>query len=502
MKKTIVAALFALLGAAPVTYAQSVSERLGRDGLQATYAHLKANEPDNNFAIGMIGTLAAVETTMQTRWRYNIGDGVLNMPLMRSPIGINPEADAKRPELFSAIMRQFLDDMTDVQTALKTATGDENVTLLLRPADLWFDIDADGVRDDSESALVSLGTLFAQSFNQNIDRGALAQVEIRFDNADTHWLLAYTHLLSGVANSVLAFDPTPVFERLDAEVNALNNAPTRAPLMSIPEAEAKLAELQDQQKELRNVKPARLTSDERTEQRKLRADLRQMDRAADPTKFDAAQTRLDQLVAKDTAANDARRANNLQQQAVRAQIADVYAKSYLPNPRHSLRSIESLGDFKPFYVLIEALAQHPDPDHLQKALINFREMIAQNRDFWAKLTAETDNDREWIANDAQDAALGFETPDGAADQWQVILAEIEAMLNGELLVQHPLLPEHYGINIPAFVANPSPLTIQGLVAGVPFYPYVEKGPRLSSVNWQRFNRIVGGHATLFAILYN
>jgi hypothetical protein len=44
---------------------------------------------------------------------------------------------------------------------------------------------------------------------------------IRFDAADAAWLLAYTHLLSGVSQSILAYDPTDAITRVTGADTAM-----------------------------------------------------------------------------------------------------------------------------------------------------------------------------------------------------------------------------------------------------------------------------------------
>ena len=45
-------------------------------------------------------------------------------------------------------------------------------------------------------------------------RPGTAAPTIRFDTADAAWLAAYTHLLAGVSELALAFDPTPQIARV------------------------------------------------------------------------------------------------------------------------------------------------------------------------------------------------------------------------------------------------------------------------------------------------
>src|SRR5690606_35030279 len=75
----------------------------------------------------------------------------------------------------------------------------------LRLSELWFDIDADGVRGEGEDLLEVAAEMFAGT---GFNRDYAQSVEIRFDVADSRWLAAYSQLVRGVSLSILAYDPT------------------------------------------------------------------------------------------------------------------------------------------------------------------------------------------------------------------------------------------------------------------------------------------------------
>jgi len=89
-----------------------------------------------------------------------------------------------------------------------------------------------------------------------------------------------------------------------------------------------------------------------------------------------------------------------------------------------------------------------------------------------------------------------------AETWQSILTEGEALLEGKLLIPHPLLPQGYGISLKLFAENPAPLELVGTVHGRSLYPFAAKGPTLSDINSSRFSRLTGGNAGGFALWFN
>lgn len=50
-------------------------------------------------------------------------------------------------------------------------------------------------------------------------------------------------------------------------------------------------------------------------------------------------------------------------------------------------------------------------------------------------------------------------PPHVIEGWQNILKDVEAVVEGKLLIPHPLLPEGYGIGLPSYVDNPAPLDL-------------------------------------------
>lgn len=154
------------------------------------------------------------------------------------------------------------------------------------------------------------------------------------------------------------------------------------------------------------------------------------------------------------------------------------------------------------YVVISALKQNPDPDRIRSANDHISEMIAYDRIFWARLAEETDNDREWFPNATQESALPMTIPPHVIEGWQNILIDVEAVVEGKLLIPHPLLPEGYGISLPSYVDNPAPLDLVGWISAIDLYPYAAKGPLTTMQNWRAFQRLTFGNAGTFALFLN
>ncbi|MGA0540457.1 hypothetical protein [Neotabrizicola sp. VNH66] len=153
-------------------------------------------------------------------------------------------------------------------------------------------------------------------------------------------------------------------------------------------------------------------------------------------------------------------------------------------------------------MVLNALAQQPDPERTRSAHAHLLAMVEENRRFWALVEAETDNEREWIPNDRQISGLGIAMPPGLGERWQAVLADAEKMLKGELLIPHWRYGAEAGIDLRLLFENPPRVDLVGVVQGAALLPYARKGLLASPLSWNEFSRLVQGDAMLFAVLLN
>ncbi len=202
-----------LLAAAPAA-AQDISAEIAGTGLAATEARLAAlpapTEADR-FALGGIRFLRAVEGTFQTRYRTGMSDPTGTIPFLRLDQGAAPDASFA-PGDVAALFTAAATGMAAAREPLADlATGPE-FALTIRLGDLWFDVNADATRTPDEDLMALLGpSLLGWRW---FDRDpATPAPTITFDRADAAWLSAYTHLLEGVSEVILAYDPTDALTR-------------------------------------------------------------------------------------------------------------------------------------------------------------------------------------------------------------------------------------------------------------------------------------------------
>jgi len=204
-------ALAFLLAASPAS-AETLSEEIARAGIAPTSARLAALPAPTNeelFALAGLRFLGGVEAALQLRWQTGIRADWSELPILRLPVPENPDARPFVPADFTALLTGLDADMEAARAAL-AQLGDQPLALEIRLADLWFDINMNGTREEGEGVDTVAGLLAGGRI-----RGVpVIDPVIRFDTADAAWLSAYTHFLSGFASTALAYDPEPAIQRV------------------------------------------------------------------------------------------------------------------------------------------------------------------------------------------------------------------------------------------------------------------------------------------------
>lgn len=211
--------LFALFCSASVAAAQDIdlTPLVSSVGLSDTIVALEQDPPGaaRDFALGGVTFLRGIEKTLQLRYRHNADFGGLDMPVLRLPLPRNTQAEPFYPGLVTDLFRQLEADMQESRAALSAATETFGVTLDLTR--VWFDINENGRRDRGEGVMSAASAAFGRAGPD----GDLNSLVVRFDTADAAWLMAYTHLLEGFSNFLLAFDPTEVIAEVGASIDAM-----------------------------------------------------------------------------------------------------------------------------------------------------------------------------------------------------------------------------------------------------------------------------------------
>lgn len=373
--------------ALPALAGDDISTMIAQQGLAGAQQTLAAlPDPDEVQRMGLAGVefLLAIEAAYQARWQAGLTDPILPVPLLGTALPPNDQPQGGLDRLPTQLAQTALEQMAQVRKALPERVSSD-AGLRLNLDDLWLDVNANARRDPGEDLLDPLAIAPPEDAPDT-------PREVRFAAADVAWLRAYSHLIEGTAQMILAFDPQPVL----------------AETLKLPRAEG-----------------------------------------SDFAIF--------------------------------------------------------LQQMEPLATLIQTLRQTPDAARIGAAADNFRQMVASNREFWTLLAEETDDDAEWIPNDRQShGALGLTLPEGTGDAWLAVLDQLEAVLDGDLLIPHWRWPDGQGISVAAYVADPAPLDAIGWVQGTAALPYIAEGQLATTDALEAFASLVAnaGDPFGYALLLN
>lgn len=180
-----------------------------------------------------------------------------------------------------------------------------------------------------------------------------------------------------------------------------------------------------------------------------------------------------------------------------AQLGPLY-----PDPIFGASDPARFDVFDFVAAIIASLHQDPDKARIASVQAHLLAMVAENRRFWTMVEKETDDDREWLPNDRQHAALGIDLPPGTGAHWQAVLADIEAVLKGEKLLPFWRAGAPAGFNLAKFFENPGPVDLAGWVQGWAVLPYLERGNVIGTDSLAAFDNLTQGQAMLFALYLN
>lgn len=190
-------------------------------GLKEVRAELDAKgdlTDGERFTLAGVIVLQTLEKAFQTRWDYGVGRSSGLLPVLRVPLPPNPNPKPFDPVVIETIFEDVLAGMAEARTHLAMIPEGSDFGAEVDFADIWFDINGDGVADAQEAVFGVARTAMGV---RQIPESAVA----RFDRADVDWLVAYTHVFSGFAELILAFEPVPILERLleaEEEIAALH----------------------------------------------------------------------------------------------------------------------------------------------------------------------------------------------------------------------------------------------------------------------------------------
>lgn len=442
MRAVICSMFLAVAGPAQADVSASVAT-LGLAGARDTLENQSGLSHEDQFALAGLQFLSAIERAYQARWTYGITSPNLPLPMFQGNLPTNPAPEAFTPETVRDITSTFVADLDAVSATLSALPDDADPAVSLSLPDLWFDTNTNGMRDEGEGLVDIVLPLLMRPFELRRLEDALSE------NPD----------LPDPRQATIRFDAADV-HWLAAYAQVLQGA---GEVILAFDPTAEIAKVMDA-------------------------------RAAFAAQFGDAT--LDGELARII---EGVRENN--PDMTEAELARLTAML-----QGSVGGGNPIGQFAEpvdlISIIIETLRHQPDPARIAKARDHFVAMVSHNRDFWSALAEETDNNTEWIPAPTQTAALGIEVPGDIGPAWLAVLTDLERALKGEVFLPFWRFAPGHGIDIDAYVRDPSPIAIVEWIQGSAALPYAAKGDVLSAESWTAFNRLVRGQTGLFVILLN
>jgi hypothetical protein len=150
-----------------------------------------------------------------------------------------------------------------------------------------------------------------------------------------------------------------------------------------------------------------------------------------------------------------------------------------------------------------------EPARMKKALEHLEGMVAQGKEMWTHILAETDDSNEWIPNPKQTGVLRIEVSEKILKEWQTVLTEVDEILQGKRLLPfwRGKRDGSVGLNLRKVFTNPpARLDIVRWTQGPAATPYLEQGPITPLADPRVINRMNGAFGPIgvfgFAFWFN
>lgn len=133
---------------------------------------------------------------------------------------------------------------------------------------------------------------------------------------------------------------------------------------------------------------------------------------------------------------------------------------------------------------------------------HLRKVASLNRETWALVRAETDDDHEWLPSPKQKSGVLPSLPvtEERITAWLAVLSQVEGILDGKILVPHWRFAK--GVNVAKVFDEPKAFDLVLWVTGPGALPYLADGPVMNEGDWNSLTRIFQGNFASYAFYFN
>ncbi|MBD2435478.1 hypothetical protein [Nostoc sp. FACHB-110] len=175
----------------------------------ATKLEKDSNDDETRFKLGVVQLMGTTQKLMQSLYRYGLQQNFVTQffPILRLPVPINPQPESVTYEDTRQILQNLVNDLTKIKNTLEPIK-DAQVKLPLRLGLTRIDFNADGKLAEDESFWKTFSLLTGIPATEK----SAQNLAIAFDAGDVIWLRGYCNLLSAIAQVVLAYDESKLFD--------------------------------------------------------------------------------------------------------------------------------------------------------------------------------------------------------------------------------------------------------------------------------------------------
>lgn len=144
-----------------------------------------------------------------------------------------------------------------------------------------------------------------------------------------------------------------------------------------------------------------------------------------------------------------------------------------------------------------------EPERMNAALHHLEAVVAQSKESWKFIMAETDDDHEWLPNPRQTGVIpNVHVSKEMVDTWQYFMSEAGNVLEGKLLIPFWRADDGRGVNLRKVFTEPRTLDLVLWVQGSAAAPYLQNGPKTKEGLWRRLQDAFGDNFPGFAVYFN
>jgi hypothetical protein len=144
-----------------------------------------------------------------------------------------------------------------------------------------------------------------------------------------------------------------------------------------------------------------------------------------------------------------------------------------------------------------------EPERMEAVLHHLEAVVAESKESWKWIMAETDDDHEWLPNPRQTGVIpGAKVTDEMVSAWMNLMDQSGKVLAGERLIPFWRGNDARGVNLRRAFLEPRNFDLVLWVQGPAAAPYLETGQLTDPGTWRSLQQAFGNQFPGFAIWFN